>query len=156
MHSSRRVLVVVLAIAAVLVATAGMAGAADNRATPKGLTASTTPTRDRTAPYDFTTSGQLVLPDQLQMCPAGTSDPNYCTSFTKKQACQGTVRVTYEQGGKTIKTIDDSLDKKCQYSASVSLTAKQVKTGSLTIKVQFLGNDYLKPVSAPSNTVQIG
>src|SRR4051794_12165029 len=35
MHSSRRVLVVVLAIAAVLIATAGMAGAADNRATPK-------------------------------------------------------------------------------------------------------------------------
>jgi hypothetical protein len=171
MPRPRLILVVSFAAVALLVSLAGIAGATDNRATPKRLTSSTSPERDRTAPYGYTTSGELQLPDRMSMCPpghggddrqqrddhgGGGDDDDYCAKFTKKQACTGTVRVTYVQNNSTVKQVDDTLNSKCEYSVSVSLTSSQVNPGNIKVKARFLGNTFLKPIDAPDDTVRAG
>jgi Calx-beta domain/Bacterial Ig domain len=105
-----------------------------------GLRLSVTP-RDRKAPYRFTAKGSLVLP----------------TSVSTGDGCNGSVRIIYESGGKTIANDLAGLDSNCKFKLStVFENRRHIKNGRLIVHARFLGNRFLLAKSPAPKRVRAG
>jgi hypothetical protein len=110
---------------------------------PRGLTASTTPGRDRTPPWTFSTRGRLTLP-------AGVTRPQACGS--------GVVSVQIKRGRSTVSTRRVLLARDCRYSSSVRFGDRQRigSIGRLRVTARFLGNARLGRATAPTRSIRAG
>jgi hypothetical protein len=138
--------------------------------TPTKVSANVSPKHVGGAPYTFKTTGTISF--NPVYCPAGTTNPAYCITITKGEACSGKVSLKVALGsdplladaGKTIKSTTGKVDASCNYSIKVKLpksdsTAKKkfkgsAKGSSVKVKfsVKFLGNVVLNPASAKTAT----
>jgi Calx-beta domain len=97
--------------------------------------------RDRRAPYRFTAKGSLVLP----------------SGVTPADGCIGSVRISYESGGKTIASDLAGLDSNCKFKLStVFENRRHIKKGRLTVHARFLGNRFLLPKSPAPKKARAG
>jgi proline racemase len=124
------------------------------RAATKAFTAKTTPKRDRTRPYTFTTKGKVTPPptcaagvtptfggDCLPLacppgattptycvgtvtCPPGVTDPQYCTPVPASALCTGKVKVTFKKSGTTISSRLATVQSDCTYTSRVSFKVR--------------------------------
>jgi len=114
-----------------------------DRFTPSGVTAKTTPSRDRRAPYVYRSRGSVLLP----------------ANVTRSQACgEGTVSVQIKRGSATVSTRRVTLTRDCTYSSTVTFRKRSSlgRTGRLKVTTRFLGNKVLKARSASSTSVRAG
>jgi hypothetical protein len=103
------------------------------------LSAKTSPKRDASAPFKFTTSGKLKLP----------------SAVGSTLGCKGTVTVTFKAGTKTVSARRASLTKSCSYKSSVTFKLpKRLNPKSLKVTARFGGNAVAKPKSAKSYSVK--
>ena len=110
------------------------------RFTPTRLTASTTPKRDTSAPFRFTTRGRLTLPGGV----------------SQAIGCKGTVTVQVKAGKKTISTRRAKLSKTCTYRSRVTFRLPaRLNPKSLSVVTRFGGNDTLTPRSAKRGKVRV-
>lgn len=110
------------------------------RFTPVKLTIATTPKKDTTSPYRFTTAGKLVLPPTV----------------TRTQGCQGIVTVQIKAGTKTISTRRAKVSKTCTYRSRVSFTLpRRLNPKTLRIQAVFAGNPTLDRKVSPRITVKV-
>jgi hypothetical protein len=98
----------------------------------RSLSLSLRPLRDRFAPFTFTASGKLTLPDAV-----GRGD-----------GCAGSVTVTVRAAGRTVATRHPKLSHFCEYKAAVKFHSRPASR--LTFLARFEGNDAVKAASAPS------
>ena len=113
------------------------------RFTPRSLSASVTPARDRTLPYRFTTRGRLGRPSKV----------------TAAQGCgQGVVSIQVKVGAKTVSTRRVALRKDCTYRSTVTFRnrARLGRSGRLKFTARFLGNEALGLRSAKTRVARIG
>jgi hypothetical protein len=95
------------------------------RFTPRSISASTTPKRDASSPFHFTTRGKLVLP----------------SGVTTALGCNGKVTVTFKAGTKTVSTRRASLSESCSYRSSVTFSIpSRLHPRRLRVFVSFRGN----------------
>jgi hypothetical protein len=104
------------------------------------LSAHTTPRRAVAPPFTYTTTGRLTGAAQV---PATLG----CTSSVSVQFFRGHRRVT----STTVPVLPD-----CRYSATATFGHRGNNRVRLTVKVSYLGNGYLAPVSARNGRVTIG
>lgn len=106
--------------------------------TPRSLSLTATPARDRKRPYRFTVKGTIALP----------------AGVVKQRGClAGTVKVTGKSGTKsafTPKTV--KVKKDCTYSTTVTIARK----GRVKLTARFSGNTVLKAKSSSTRTVRAG
>jgi hypothetical protein len=110
---------------------------------PRGLSATTTPGRDRTAPWTFRTRGRVALP----------------AGVTAAQACgSGVVSVQIKRGRNTVSTRRVLLTRNCSYSSSVRFDDRQRlgRSGRLRVSARFLGNTRLSRATARTRTIRAG
>ena len=106
-----------------------------------GVTARTTPSRDRRRPFRFTTSGIVRMP----------------AGVTRAQGCgAGDVAVVFKAGRKTISTRRVALTRTCSYRSRVTFRSRKrfPRSGRLTVRVRFLGNAVLGARRARTVTVR--
>jgi hypothetical protein len=106
------------------------------------VSASTAPRTDRSAPFDFITSGHVHGP---------SSTPNALE-------CVGSVRITYRLGRKTVHTTVAPVQPDCSFAGSAGFRrlpghGSSRRTVRLTVSTRFLGNGYLAPAQARRQTV---
>lgn len=169
------VLTALLSVAAVpLFASLGSAQTLTVRGITERVTAATTPKRDRTRPYTFTTKGKIVLPGKIcatgqtptpqdnclptpVVCPPGQTDLIYCSVPGLGDVCLGKVTVRFQKQGTTISSRDVDLKPDCTYKSSVTFRSRlRTRIGSLTVRARFGGNQVLRPKSSASQTVRAG
>jgi Ca2+-binding RTX toxin-like protein len=110
------------------------------RLAPK-VSARTTPGRDRSQPYRFTTRGKVTVPRGVR----------------KADGCAGKVQIRFKAASKTISTRRVNLRRNCTFSRSVTFGIKsRLKPGRLKVEVRFLGNAVLLPKSARVRFVRAG
>ena len=144
------------------------------RAYTNKVTAKTTPTRDRTRPYSFRTTGKIVPPSNAcppktdpgpgasncapPQCPPGTTNPAYCVAQGPAQFCTGKVSVRFKRGANTISVRRVNVRSDCTYRSRVRFADKkrQLTKGKLNVTVRFLGNPSLYPRSATKQYVYTG
>ncbi len=110
---------------------------------PRGLQTSTKPSRDRTKPFVFTTSGKLVPSVQFPSAPQ----------------CYGNVTVSYFVGKRRVTQLRPGVLADCSFTATAIFThtfsptigGKRPATQTLQVQVRFTGNGYL----APSKNIRI-
>jgi hypothetical protein len=110
---------------------------------PRGMSATTTPGRDRTAPWTFRTRGRVALP----------------AGVTAAQACgSGVVSVQIKRGANTVSTRRVLLTRSCGYSTSVRFDDRQRigRSGRLRVTARFLGNARLTRATARTRIVRAG
>ncbi len=106
-----------------------------------GITFQVSPSRDRSLPYRFRTTGKLTRPAGVRQA----------------DACAGKVSIRVKAGKKTISTRRVSVRRDCTFRSTVSFTIKsRVKPGRLKYEVRFLGNAVLLPKSAARKFVRAG
>ncbi|MDQ6729755.1 MAG: fibronectin type III domain-containing protein [Actinomycetota bacterium] len=104
------------------------------------LNVRSTPSRDRSKPYAFTTTGRL-------------SGANSIPTTSK---CSGTATLKYYIGSKQIGSVAAQVGPDCSFSGQNSFRRVHAATPArITIKVHFNGNGYVAPVDR-SNTVTAG
>lgn len=146
------------------------------RAATQSVTSSTTPARDRTRPYTFTTRGRVTPPPPCAfgvfptsaggncvpaVCPRGTNNPLYCIQPPPRVLCTGKVTVRFKKvagsGVFTISTRIVGLKSDCTYSSRVSFrTRNPLRRGQLKVLARFEGNVFLLPKNAPVRFVRAG
>jgi hypothetical protein len=155
--------------------TASQVEALAARATPDAITSATTPTRDRTRPYTFTTTGTLVPPTTFCLpgasatsasgpgnciqifCPKGVLNPAYCTRPPLSLICSGTVTVRFQRHGTTISSRNVLLKPDCTFSSSVSFrTRSKSRKGVFSVRSRFQGNVLLNPINSAISFVRAG
>jgi hypothetical protein len=104
--------------------------------TPKFLSETLTPARDRSKPYRFTVKGKLGLP----------------AGVTKAKGCTGTVTITAKRGTKTAAIAKAALKKDCSYSVRMTVKSK----GKMKVTAKFAGNTALSAKSSSSRTARAG
>jgi hypothetical protein len=144
-----------------------------NRATTKSVTSSTTPKRDRTRPYTFTTTGKVTPPPFCAagdpgsaagpcvplLCPESPAAYSYCIPPPNSALCRGAVTVRFRKaaGTYTISSRRVFLKPDCSYRSQVSFrTTNPLRRGTLTVRARFEGNVLLLPRNAPTHTVRAG
>ena len=144
-----------------------------NRAQTRRVSASTTPKRDPTKLYTFTTTGRVTPPPYcatnaspavvgadcvLPICPADSIDPADCTRPARKLLCSaGKLTVRFLRLAYTVSTRSVGLRPDCTYRSTVSLkTSSPLRRGVLTVKVRFEGNSFLLPRRAAKHIVHAG
>ena len=141
---------------ALLISTAAIGQTQLPRPLPKKVTASTTPKRDRKAPFRYTTKGTITPADQ--QCPANATSTYDCVPIRRADACTGKVSVRFKRGSKTISTRRVNVNSQCRYTSRV--TFQRARFPKLPVKlkvsVRFLGNNVLLPRSAPTRFVRAG
>jgi hypothetical protein len=164
------VLVPLTLVAALLVTSLADGQAVPVRVAPQQVTSSTTPKRDRTKPYVFTTRGRVVPPAACVpggpttncvplICPAGTSNPIYCAPPALALLCTGNVTVRFKKAGGiyTISARTVALKPDCTFSSLVSFSGNNpLRRGTLKVSTQFEGNGFLLPKAGPKRTVKAG
>ena len=113
-----------------------------DRFSPRRVSATVSPSRDRTGPYRFRTRGTVSMP----------------TGVTRAQGCKaGTVSVSVKRGTRTISTRRAKLSKACTYSSSVTFASRaRLGNGRLRITARFGGNSVLKARNAATRSVRAG
>ena len=107
---------------------------------PAKVTSSTTPKKDTSAPYAFTTKGRISLP-------AGVS---------KAAGCTGTVAVTFKAGKKTISTRKAKVSKRCTFRSKVKFSIpSRLHPKSLRVQSTFRGNAVLTSRASARKTVKV-
>ncbi len=114
---------------------AGSAPVTATRRSARGLSAKVTPSRDRTRPYRFRTSGRLLT---YSGTPASA-------------ACTGKVSVQVKQGKRTISNRRVSLRRDCTYRSTVSFKKAR---GKLRFLARFGGNTAVRPVRAKARSAR--
>jgi Ca2+-binding RTX toxin-like protein len=100
------------------------------------LTATTTPRRDRTRPFRFTTTGRLTLPASLPVT---------------RTACRGRISIQVKTGGSTISTRRTTLTRACTYRSRVTFRVpRRFVRRALKVTVRFGGNAVVAPRNAKS------
>jgi hypothetical protein len=95
------------------------------RFTPKSISASTSPKRDKHSPFHFTTRGKLNLP----------------SGVSAAAGCNGKVLVTFKAGTKTVSSRHATLSKSCSYRSSVTFRiSSRLHPSRLRVFVSFRGN----------------
>jgi hypothetical protein len=171
----RLILVVLLSLAAALLVSAP--GGAQNPTLTRGfterVTATSTPKRDRTRPYTFTTRGRIVPPSRYctpaapptrgagncipVSCPAGATDPAYCLRPGISVICSGVVNVRYQKRTTTISSRNVHVRPDCTYQSRVRFRILvPTRRGSLRVRARFQGNPVLEPRNSPTSTVRAG
>jgi len=115
-----------------------------SRPFPPRFTQSTQPSRDRTKPFIFTTTG-LLTPSSRFFGPA---------------QCTGTVNIRYFIGTRQVTLLRTSLQSNCTYRATAIFThtfafkvgGKRPATEQLRVEVRFGGNGWL----APTKNARVG
>lgn len=114
---------------------------APDRLRARGFTARTTPSRDTTRPWRFTTRGRLIRP----------------TAVPASRACRGRVSVQVKAGKKTISTRRAKLKRDCTFRSRVTFTESE-RFGSakrLRFTARFLGNADVFRRTAKTQTVRV-
>jgi hypothetical protein len=110
---------------------------------PRGLQTSTKPSRDRTKPFVFTTSGKLVPSLQFPAAPQ----------------CAGNVSVSYFIGKRRVAQSRPGVLADCSFRSTAIFThtfaftigGKRPASETLQVQVRFTGNGYI----APSKNIRI-
>jgi hypothetical protein len=109
------------------------------RFTPGKISAKTSPAKDSSGPFTFTTTGKLTLP----------------TGVTKAAGCKGSVTVTFKAGSKTISARQASLTKSCSYRSRVTFSLpSRLHPKTLKVTVRYRGNAALTAKSAKAYSVR--
>lgn len=106
------------------------------------LSSSTSPKRDKKAPYRYTTSGKLSLP----------------SAVSARDACgNGFVVVTYSSGRTHVNMLA-SLSGSCTYRTNVSFGSRSAlaRNGRIHVSARFLGSSVVNARSSSSQTVRAG
>lgn len=129
------------------------------------VSSSTTPKRDRTRPYTFTTRGVVTPPPTCStigatgcvplVCTPGVTNPAYCVRPPLVLLCTGTVKVSIKKGSRTLSSVTVALTPSCTYRSRVSLRSRTSR-GSLRVHARFSGNAFLLAKSASTTTVRAG
>ena len=107
------------------------------RFAPK-VTAKTTPKRDATSPFTFTTSGRVVRP----------------AGVTAALGCKGKVTIQIKAGKKTVSTRRANVKKNCTFSKKVTFTVPaRLNPSKLNVFVRFGGNAVLSAKSRKKYSV---
>jgi Ca2+-binding RTX toxin-like protein len=94
----------------------------------RSLSAKTSPRKDSSNPFTFTTKGKLTMP----------------AAVTRAQGCKGKVTVTFKAGKKTISSRTVRLSKSCSYRSKVKFTLpRRLHPKKLRVLVRFRGNAVL-------------
>jgi hypothetical protein len=159
-----------LSLAAVFMVTSPASGQnAPVRVPTQEATSSTTPQRDRTRPYTFTTTGRAVPPPYCAvgapqnagncvplLCAPGVTNTAYCVPPPIVLLCSGNVTVRFRRGASTISTRSVEVQPDCTYRSRVTFRSRTLVSTTLRVSVRFEGNDFLFPESAPTQTVRVG
>jgi hypothetical protein len=105
--------------------------------TPRSVSLSVTPARDRRAPYAFTARGTVQRP-------AGVSVGQGCRS--------GSVRVDVTRGGRRVTRRTVKLTRACTYTAHIGVRG----AGRLTFRARFNANSVLNARSSSRRTTRAG
>ena len=120
--------------------TVGAAPPPSSKSTPKRLSLSAKPKRDRRLPFKFTFSGKLTP--------------------TAGAACSGKVTLTVKRGKKTVARKTTTLSSSCGWKATVTFKNRKklgrTRTGKLTAKARFAGNAALYAKSSKAMAVRYG
>jgi hypothetical protein len=139
--------------------------------TPTKVSASVSPHHIIKAPYTFVTSGTISFPSLY--CPAGTTNPAYCTTITKAEACRGKVSLKVKLGsdpilgdaGNTIASTSGKVSSQCTYSIKTKFPKSDFTATTIYgahdkgvyVKVKFsanfLGNTLLNAKAAKTQIV---
>ncbi len=171
------ILTLALSLAAALFSlpSAGAQNAAPSivRGMPLEVTATTTPRRDRSRPYTFTTTGRIVPPTRYcnpgqnpgpgaancvpVICPPGTIDPRYCIFPARNVICSGVVTVRFQKNRTTISARNVFVRPDCTYRSRVSFRIRVItRRGNFQVRARFQGNTVLVPRNSPTRTVRAG
>lgn len=143
------------------------------RGTPLLVTSSTTPKRDRTRPYTFTTSGTVRPPTRLCApnvnpgvgaancipirCPVGAPNIAYCDVPGRAVICSGLVNVRFQKRTTTVSSRNVQLRPDCTYRSRVTFRTRLVtRRGILRVRARFQGNAVLRPRNSSTHTVRAG
>jgi hypothetical protein len=174
-------MIIPAALAAAALLTSGLAGPAvgqepEDRAAVDALNAATTPTRDRSRPYTFTTTGKVTPPPRYcaagarpnqgqggqncvpTLCPPGQANKEqYCFQPGARTICSGTVTVRFQKRNATISSRNVQLRPDCTYSSRVTFsTLSRTRRGVLRVRARFQGNSVLMPKSSAVHQVRAG
>jgi Ca2+-binding RTX toxin-like protein len=95
---------------------------------PSKVTSTTTPKKDATTPFTFTTKGRISLPPGV----------------SKGAGCVGTVAVTFKAGKKTISTRKAKVTKSCTFRSKVTFSLpSRLHPKTLRVQSTFRGNAVL-------------
>ena len=108
---------------------------------PRGLSVSTQPSRDRTKPFIFTTSGTLLPSPRFPATPQ----------------CNGTISVQFLIGNRQVFLVRPAVQSNCAFSVTSIFThtfafrvgGPRPATEQLTVVVRFGGNNYIAPSKNP-------
>jgi Ca2+-binding RTX toxin-like protein len=107
---------------------------------PSKVTSSTSPKKDATAPFTFTTKGRVSLP----------------SGVTRAAGCTGTVAVTFKAGKKTISTRKARVTKSCTFRSKVTFRLpSRLHPKSLRVQSTFRGNAVLLSCASSRKTVKV-
>ncbi len=137
------------------------------------VTATTTPRRDRTRPYRFTTTGRIVPPGRFCApgvpptpgpgncipitCPPGLADLRYCTIPPAAAICSGVVNVRFQKRGTTISSRNVRVRPNCTFRSRVTFSSRlRLRRGVFTVRARFQGNPVLQPKNSPTRRVRAG
>jgi hypothetical protein len=105
------------------------------------LSARTRPGRATSAPFTFTTSGQLTGARQVPTA----------------QGCTSSVAVRFFRGRRQVSSRVVPVLADCRYSASITFShSKHSRPAHLTVKAHYEGSGYLAPVDARNGRVTVG
>lgn len=169
-------LMLVLSLAATLLyvfSASAQTGATVVRGTPLQVTNTTTPRRDRTLPYTFTTTGRVIPPPRYctpgqtpgrraancipVLCPAGVTDPRYCVFPGRGVICSGSVTVRVQKRGTTISSPTVALRPDCTFISTVTFrTRLRTRTGILSFQARFAGNSVMLPKNSATKSARAG
>jgi len=138
-----------------------------------GITIKVSPTRDRTRPYTFTTTGRIIPPTRFcapgvdptpgagncipVRCPVGTTDPVYCEFPPRAVICSGVVNVRFQSRGTTISSRNVNVRSNCTYRSRVTFrTRLALRRGRFTVRARFQGNAVLRPRTSRTRIVRAG
>lgn len=114
-----------------------------NRFTPRSVSITPRPTRDRRRPYRFTFTGRVSLP----------------AGVTAAQGCaEGVVTVVIKRGSRTISTRRANLRRNCTYTSTTTFRDRRRlgRTGRLNAQARWGGNDVLSRRNSSRRNVRAG
>lgn len=140
------------------------------RVRPLQVTAKTTPRRDRTRPYTFTTKGTIVPPREYCgatasgagpcigiMCPPGVSDTRFCVRPSRSMICSGVVVVRVKKQSRTVSSRQVHVKADCTFRSRVTIRTRTLPRGGiLRIRARFQGNAVLLPRNSSTTSVRAG
>jgi hypothetical protein len=108
------------------------------RFTPRDLSLTLRPSRDRKRPYSFRVTGRLLRPDIV----------------SPSQGCSGTVTITAKRKTKAVSTKRVTLSRTCEYKATFKFKTRP--SSRLRLSAKFGGNGTLSTDTSKTRTARLG